>query len=123
MKLVLSLDDDPVRRLQWQDDAACRDYDSDLFFEPDNEWPAVRARREQAAKKVCAGCPVRADCLSFAESGPEVFGVWGGTTQRERASSKRRRRRKPEPQLQPHQPRRPQPAHRLTPPTPGRTAA
>lgn len=146
MKLVLSLDEDPVRRHQWQDSAACRDSDSELFFEPDNEWPVVRMRREQAAKKICAACPVRADCLRFAESGPEVFGIWGGTTQRERANGRRRRRRKPEPvRRQPvmaksqaaNQSRaanRSQPtnlrsagpdvsAPRLSPPTPGRTAA
>lgn len=133
MKLLLSPDDDPVRRHQWQDRAACRESDSDLFFEPDNEWPVVRVRREQAAKKVCAACPVRADCLRFAESGPEVFGVWGGTTQRERASRKRRRRRKPQPQPQPVMAKTQAvnlpsagpdtAAHRLTPPTQGRTAA
>jgi WhiB family redox-sensing transcriptional regulator len=93
MKLLL-LDDDPVRRLGWQERAACQDYESDLFFEPDNELRIVRARREQAAKRICAACPVRAECLSFAESGPEVFGVWGGTTQRERAIRRRRRRRR-----------------------------
>ncbi|GAA1987058.1 WhiB family transcriptional regulator [Catenulispora subtropica] len=93
MRLLL-LHDDPVRRHQWQDRAACHDYGSDLFFEPDNELRVVRARREQAAKRVCAACPVRAECLRFAESGPEVFGVWGGTTQRERAVRRRRRKRR-----------------------------
>jgi WhiB family redox-sensing transcriptional regulator len=92
MRLFLQ-DADPVRRLQWQEQAACQGYGSDLFFEPDNELRVVRARREQAAKKVCAECPVRSECLNFAESGPEVFGVWGGTTQRERAIRRRRRRR------------------------------
>ena len=93
MKLVLSHDDDPVRRYEWQESAACRDYDSALFFESDNERGELRARREKAAKRVCAACPVQAECLRFAESGPEMFGVWGGTTQRERTSRRRRRRR------------------------------
>jgi WhiB family redox-sensing transcriptional regulator len=91
MKLLL-LNDDPVRRHQWQERAACQDYDDELFFERDNELRVVRARREQAAKQICAACPVRVECLEFAESGPEVFGVWGGTTQRERAIRRRRRR-------------------------------
>lgn len=92
MRLLLDLDD-PMRRYEWQEHAACRDYDMELFFEADNERGELRARREEAAKQVCASCPVRAECLRFAESGPEVFGVWGGTTQRERTVRRRRRRR------------------------------
>jgi WhiB family transcriptional regulator, redox-sensing transcriptional regulator len=87
-----TIDDDPTRRLAWQERAACRDRDSHLFFEPDNEWPQARERREHAAKKVCAACPVQAECLRFAEAGWGEFGVWGGTTQRERASRRKRRR-------------------------------
>lgn len=83
--------DDPVRRHQWQERAACRDYDSELFIEPDDESRTLRARREQAAKRICAVCPVRAECLRYAESGHELFGVWGGTTRQERAIRRRRR--------------------------------
>ena len=90
MRLLLPLDEDPVRRHQWQERAACRDYGSELFFAPDNEWRVLRVRREQAAKKVCAACPVQAECLRFADSSPEKFGVWGGTTQRERLGGVRR---------------------------------
>ncbi|MBW8805850.1 MAG: WhiB family transcriptional regulator [Catenulisporales bacterium] len=91
MRLFLH-DEDPLRRHQWQERAACRGFGSDLFFERDNELRVVRARREDAAKKVCASCPVRVECLRFAMSGPEQFGVWGGTTRRERAIRRRRRR-------------------------------
>ena len=93
MRLLLETDDDPIRRYAWQERAACRDYDKELFFDSDNERGELRARREKAAKKVCAACPVQAECLRFAESGPEVFGVWGGTTQRERTARRKRRRR------------------------------
>ncbi len=93
MRLLLNLDDDPVRRYEWQEHAACRDYDRELFFDSDNERGELRARREKAAKKICAACPVQTECLRFAESGPEVFGVWGGTTQRERNARRKRRRR------------------------------
>src|SRR4051812_10233099 len=92
MRLLLN-DEDPLRRHQWQERAAGRGFGSDLFFERDNELRVVRARREDAAKKVCASCPVRVECLRFAMSGPEQFGVWGGTTRRERALRRRRRRR------------------------------
>ncbi|WP_223297559.1 WhiB family transcriptional regulator [Catenulispora acidiphila] len=87
------LDEDPVRRHEWHEQAACRDHDTDLFFDPAHERHSDRVRREQAAKKICATCPVQAECLRFAESTPERFGVWGGTTQRERATHRRRGRR------------------------------
>jgi len=39
------------------------------------------------AKRVCAGCPVRRECLTYALSEPrERFGIWGGTTARDRRS-------------------------------------
>lgn len=36
------------------------------------------------AKQLCEGCPVRAECLQWALD-HEEFGVWGGTTEEERA--------------------------------------
>ncbi len=36
------------------------------------------------AKAVCAGCPVRAECLEFALANDERWGVWGGTSERQR---------------------------------------
>jgi WhiB family redox-sensing transcriptional regulator len=37
-----------------------------------------------AAKAVCAGCDVRADCLEFAISTNQEYGIWGGTSEEER---------------------------------------
>lgn len=42
------------------------------------------ARGVPAAKAVCAGCPVRAECLEFALANDERWGVWGGTSERQR---------------------------------------
>ena len=37
------------------------------------------------AKRVCAGCPVRGDCLEYAlDRGDIAYGVLGGLTPRER---------------------------------------
>jgi WhiB family redox-sensing transcriptional regulator len=36
------------------------------------------------AKAVCAGCPVREACLEFALANDERWGVWGGTSERQR---------------------------------------
>jgi WhiB family transcriptional regulator, redox-sensing transcriptional regulator len=49
----------------------CRSHDPDLWFA---EAPAELER----AKQLCAGCPVKADCLASALSRHEPWGVWGG---------------------------------------------
>lgn len=68
----------------WRMHAACRDYDSELFFPPDGERPAARRQRERAAKRICADCPVRPECAAFALANYEPFGVWGGLSERDR---------------------------------------
>jgi WhiB family redox-sensing transcriptional regulator len=49
----------------------CRTYDADLWF---SDTPAELER----AKALCAGCPVRAECLAGALARREPWGVWGG---------------------------------------------
>jgi WhiB family redox-sensing transcriptional regulator len=52
----------------------------------------VRPRREQhRAKQVCQSCPVRTECLAEALDNQIEWGVWGGTTERERRALLRRR--------------------------------
>ena len=64
---------------------ACRGADPDLFF-PD------RGESLEPAKAVCAGCVVREECLEHALRVGERFGVWGGTSERERRRIRRQRR-------------------------------
>ena len=45
----------------------------------------------EAAKKICADCPVRTECLQYALA-HRIAGVWGGTSERERRRMVRRRR-------------------------------
>jgi WhiB family redox-sensing transcriptional regulator len=68
-------------------DAACRGMDTELFFPVPGDVAGV-AR----AKAVCAGCPVRAECLAVALAGADVVpgAVWGGTTGEEREALLRR---------------------------------
>lgn len=63
---------------EWKAESACQDHDPDLFF-PD------RGEDTDTAKRVCAGCTVRRECLTYALTTPrERYGIWGGTSGRER---------------------------------------
>ena len=70
----------------WQRQAACRGMDSDVFFSAHKEARAPRARHIDAAKAVCAQCPVLHPCRIYALSSREPYGVWGGLSEAERAS-------------------------------------
>ena len=71
------------RMYPYLDGAACEGVDSELFYA---EGGAAIAR----AKAICANCEVRDRCLEWAIN-REEFGVWGGTTARERAAIRRQR--------------------------------
>jgi WhiB family redox-sensing transcriptional regulator len=64
------------------------------LFYPDTDLVAVLK-----AKSICHGtdgnppCPVKDICLEFAIVNDEKFGVWGGTSERERVKLHRSRRR------------------------------
>lgn len=69
---------------KWRREAACKDMGSELFF-------PERGGSSKEAKGICAGCPVRKECLEHQldilsdEGGQWLdFGVWGGTVVRER---------------------------------------
>lgn len=67
----------------WTTSAACRGMDPDELF--------VQGAAQNRAKTVCAGCPVRTECLADALDNRVEFGVWGGMTERERRALLRRR--------------------------------
>ena len=77
-----------IIRGQWRSAAACRSADPDLFFPISDSGPA----REQAAKAkaICMTCRVRRECLAFALQTGQIHGIWGGTTEHERAAAQRR---------------------------------
>ncbi len=66
----------------WRFSARCADYDPDLFFPIGSSGPALRQTMQ--AKSVCAGCPVRMECLEWAQSTQQTHGVWGGLDEHER---------------------------------------
>lgn len=68
----------------WHAEAVCRRDEAGLFFAPSKEPTAARLSREDAAKRVCARCPVMVACREHALLQPEPYGVWGGLTAAER---------------------------------------
>jgi hypothetical protein len=68
----------------WRLEARCAETDPEAFF-PEKGGSA------RAALAVCVECPVRSECLSYALENDERFGVWGGTTERERRRLRRDR--------------------------------
>ncbi|MCL4312775.1 MAG: WhiB family transcriptional regulator [Actinobacteria bacterium] len=46
----------------------------------------------EIARRICADCPVRSQCLEYALIYRIDHGVWGGTSERERRRILRRRR-------------------------------
>lgn len=75
----------------WRADALCAQVDPELFF-PTAERGDLYEAAVAAAKRVCAGCPVRQRCLDFALSAL-ADGIAAGTTPEERAALRRRRAR------------------------------
>lgn len=74
----------------WWERAACRGLDTSLFFPGRGESTAE-------AEAVCASCEVRDDCLWFAlgDNGgrrSEKFGIWGGSSERQRRRWRREAR-------------------------------
>lgn len=77
---------------EWRSASACRHANPDLFFPVAT---TVRGRAELAAKAkaICDGCPVRPECLEFAQSNELNYGIWGGTTPEDRTRIRRREQR------------------------------
>lgn len=72
----------------WRDRGACLHEPPELFFPIGTVGPAALQLAE--AKRVCAGCTVRDDCLQWAMSLNVEQGVWGGLSEDERRSLRRR---------------------------------
>ncbi len=77
----------PVMDLwEWQYQGACRQTGDEVFFHPEGERGSNRRRRDEAAKAVCASCPVMELCREHALRVREPYGVWGGLTEDERTA-------------------------------------
>lgn len=75
----------PIASLwEWQHSGACRDLPTEVFFNPDGIRGPNRNKHENAAKAVCASCPVIEQCRDHALTAQEPYGIWGGLTEDER---------------------------------------
>lgn len=82
LRLVDPLRVEPDAAPGWLAQAKCSGVDPDLFF-------PGRGVDTKTPKAICAGCPVRAECLDHAMSRNEKHGIWGGTSERERRRMRR----------------------------------
>jgi WhiB family redox-sensing transcriptional regulator len=68
----------------WTERANCATTDPAIFFPP-------KGGRVRAARKVCASCPVVAQCLEFALEIDDRHGIYGGLTVEQREQVRRKR--------------------------------
>ncbi len=66
----------------WMLEAKCLDADPEAFF-------PEKGGSTREAKRICAACPVRDECLDHALANEERFGIWGGFSERERRRMRR----------------------------------
>lgn len=81
-----------IGSVDWRHLAACLDEDPELFFPLGNAGPSLIQIEE--ARQICQTCPVRAECLRWANTIGVSDGVWGGHTADEINSAKHRESRK-----------------------------
>lgn len=67
----------PAVDVSWHEEALCASVGSDLWF-PD------KGESVKEAKRICRACPVRAECLDYALTWEQRFGVWGAASERDR---------------------------------------
>jgi WhiB family redox-sensing transcriptional regulator len=79
---LLDEQDGELTELSWQERALCAQTDPEAFF-------PEKGGSTREAKRICAGCEVRAECLEYALAHDERFGIWGGLSERERRRLRR----------------------------------
>ena len=62
---------------RWQEQAACSGADT-------SEWFPERGDNSTLARRICAGCPVKTECLEESLTNGERWGIWGGEGEKKR---------------------------------------
>lgn len=74
---------------EWTKNSACATFPIPNMFPAEGDHKGIAA-----AKSVCGGCPVRAQCLATALDDGEPHGVWGGLSAEERVAVRRNNSRR-----------------------------
>lgn len=77
-------DPDAEPGVSWREAALCAETDPEAFFPERGGDPGP-------AQRICARCPVAAQCLEHALTAGERYGVWGGLTAYQRTRLARAR--------------------------------
>lgn len=76
----------------WRAAARCEGELAAYFFPPSHfERKPEKDAREDVARRLCARCAVREECLAYALAVREPHGIWGGLNELERRRLLRRR--------------------------------
>lgn len=72
-------------QLSLQNDAACKDKSTEMFFVDEGPLSDIGIRNAiKRAVAICNLCSVQDVCLMTAVNNGEEFGIWGGFTTKER---------------------------------------
>ncbi len=63
---------------------ACTQATAELFFDHGREPGHLVRQRHQAAKAICALCPILWECRLVGRADPTLVGIWGGETEADR---------------------------------------
>lgn len=61
----------------------CKGHPTDWWFPEHGPYAEARETISRA-REICMNCPVREECLDFALSFPNLQGIWGGLSPRQR---------------------------------------
>lgn len=75
----------------WRSQSSCRNAEAELFFPTGTTGKALA--QMEVAKEICRGCPVVEECLIFAVTTNQEYGIWGGLDEEERRDVRRKWRR------------------------------
>lgn len=78
-----------LKKLHRQTPPPCKNESEEMFF-------PKRGASIKEPKALCRICETQADCLEFALANDEKFGIWGGTSGRERRKLRKQRRQEKE---------------------------
>ena len=78
----------PPPRHEWMAQAACSGTGHEGFYPSSSNSQAYRAQAEMALR-ICRRCPVTAECLEYALTTDDRYGVLGGTMPGQRDQMRR----------------------------------